>query len=105
MLPCTNCRALASCSLRLYPVPGINLALEVQIYRLQPCDACAASGAACSNDGQLVYFADSPSLGGRGDSAGVGGGTLRYLLNPNLGTGEQVLEWQLMPTRVTLSAK
>ena len=108
MLPCTSCHDLP-CFLRLCPIPGINPGLQVQIYRLQPCDSCTATGAQCSNAEQLVYF-DSydTDCGIRSDTVGVGGGrvegrgVLRYLLNPSLGGEAQRVEWELMPTRVTL---
>lgn len=109
MLPCASCRDLP-CSHRLYPVPGINPALQVQIYRLQSCDSCTAIGSLCSNAEQLVYFdcsdtdcgirsnADGGIRGGR-----MGGrGALRYLLHPSLNDERQRLEWEFTPTRVTL---
>lgn len=61
MLLCTRCRDIGTCSVRLYPVPGINLALQLQIYRLQPCEGCAGAGAECSNAGQLVYLDERSS--------------------------------------------
>lgn len=98
------------CSVRLFPVPGINPVLQVQIYRIQTCDSCTAIGTLCSNADQLVYFDSSDrDRGIRSDvSRGSGGGrvegrgVLRYLLNPSLGAESQKLEWELMPTRVTL---
>lgn len=102
MLPCTSCHGSVPCTLRLFPIPGINPALEVQIYRLQPCDSCAAAGTQCSNADQLVYL-DNPGSCLAGNGGGVDGSrSLRYLLNPSLGGEGQSLEWELMPRRVTL---